>query len=765
MDSTRLTETPETPHNLGLYRLEGFSGSRRQLLTLHDWLTGGDDLPAIAISGEQGMGKSTLATAVAWNHFHHFSDGIIRVSPAGTNPFRLYDVVRTLDSVLGTALTRISDDRWGIGILEQLYKRKRLLILDKLSGGTLQELNTLVSIIGHLHENEGQSRIVLIDRNFSSAIANLVQYQHIDLKGFDVADVPEFIWKRAPVQVRDAALRHVDDLHTLTCGSPLCMRFALGLMIDFPWEELAGILRGWSELSVDNPDQVSPHALCSFAVENYALQNPQAVVLLSRMVHGVGGITFSALNSLFWDDLGTSAELQSTLEALAERGLIEVDRLNERAYIHPIVRRYLNENAVMLGEEWDRRHAAFYVTRVQQYQKLPLQRWPEVDKDWGNIFVGADWCARRVERLFEGSALEIIADPKTDPAALAKIVSGQPSAAPRGTGRWGVLLAARLACSDRLATRSHLRPGFGRLCFLAPSARYRALAGRRRAVCPCDGRYAQLRLVPDEYRAPDVLPRAACPKLSPGWTAPARSSTSATCSLTSPISTPTWAPPTVCSTSRAAPSTASRLPSTARRSLSDQPALATAYMNLGSAYFSLNQHEQALAEHAKALRVALRLQDKHLTASAYNNMGWRWRPPSGTTTPSTPTNTPCVCFASWMTSSASAPATTILGRSAMPAARLSRPCSGMIAIASSSNSVAPGPTWPPRCTTSAMWRSNRAPASRRMPTSRRAATSMPPSTSTTTWPKRKRCCASWPTSGVPVAAAGNGLYAAPRGKR
>ena len=66
-----------TPHNLGLYRLEGFSGNHAALLTLHDWLTGGDDLPAIAISGEQGNGKSTLATAVAWNHFHHFSDGIV----------------------------------------------------------------------------------------------------------------------------------------------------------------------------------------------------------------------------------------------------------------------------------------------------------------------------------------------------------------------------------------------------------------------------------------------------------------------------------------------------------------------------------------------------------------------------------------------------------------------------------------------------------------------------------------------------------------
>ena len=30
LDLTSLIEPPETPHNLGLYRLEGFSGSRRQ---------------------------------------------------------------------------------------------------------------------------------------------------------------------------------------------------------------------------------------------------------------------------------------------------------------------------------------------------------------------------------------------------------------------------------------------------------------------------------------------------------------------------------------------------------------------------------------------------------------------------------------------------------------------------------------------------------------------------------------------------------------
>ena len=121
-----------TPHNLGLYRLEGFGGRRAQLLQLNEWMTGGDDLPAIAISGEQGNGKSTLATAAAWNHFHHFTDGIVRVGAAGVTRFRLYDVVRTMDTVFGTTLTRISEERWGISILEQLYRRKRLLILDEL---------------------------------------------------------------------------------------------------------------------------------------------------------------------------------------------------------------------------------------------------------------------------------------------------------------------------------------------------------------------------------------------------------------------------------------------------------------------------------------------------------------------------------------------------------------------------------------------------------------------------------------------------------
>ncbi|MCB0053451.1 MAG: hypothetical protein KDE24_28355, partial [Caldilinea sp.] len=77
------------------------------------------------------------------------------------------------------------------------------------------------------------------------------------------------------------------------------------------------------------------------------------------------------------------------------------------------------ENAAMLGEEWDRRHAAFYVKQAEQYQMLPLQRWNEVDLDWGNIFAGADWCAERVTRIFERDPLEMLeaAEPAVEAVA------------------------------------------------------------------------------------------------------------------------------------------------------------------------------------------------------------------------------------------------------------------------------------------------------------------------------------------------------------
>ncbi len=258
---------------------------------MHAWLTGGDDLPVIAISGEQGNGKTTLATAAAWNHMHDFPDGIVRVGAAGVARFRLYDVVRTFDTIFGTTMTRVSQDRWGLSILEQLYRRRRLLILDELSGATPQELETLVDIIAHLHDAGGHSRIVLIDRNFSPAIANLCQSQHLNLQGLTPGELPDFIRRRAPAQVVEAALPRVDELHALTLGRPFPLRLVLGLLLNFGWTELADLLHGimQSDGAADTTD------LVAFAVESFAALAPQAGPLLDRLVTAAGGASLPRL--------------------------------------------------------------------------------------------------------------------------------------------------------------------------------------------------------------------------------------------------------------------------------------------------------------------------------------------------------------------------------------------------------------------------------------------------------------------------------------
>lgn len=586
-----------TPNNLTSYRLQGFVGSRSRLLALHEWLTGGDDLPAIAISGEQGDGKSTLAVAAAWNHFYDFSDGIIQVSPAGVSPFRLYDVVRTMDTVLGTALTRASDDRWGISILEQLYKRRRLLILDKLAGATERELATLVEIIGHLHENEGDSRIILIDRRFSANIANLVQHQHIHLSGLPHEDLGAFVAARAPQHVRAVAEQHAEAIYALAQSSPMCMRFIFGLLEEFSMDDLESVLLGVG----DQESGVSAGNICAFALETYALQNPAAGVFLSRLVRAVGGVYEHALYELFWADLGPVEEYERTVAELASRALIERDPFRLRVVLHPIVRRYLEENAAMLGEEWDRRHAAFYVKQAEQYQMLPLHRWSEVDPDWGNIFAGADWCTKRLIRIFQREPEELIRIGESDMATLLEQIDLPSVRAdlrlakdyalalahyafwrhPPGILRWLTVGAVAAQATQNMRDYAWFLTNIGRQYFFLGRVE-EGVAWLKRAAPIFDERdiLADLAYVYTDlgtsYRILDD-PRRALDYFTAAFTCVAQ--------------------------------------------LGDPHGLATAYMNLGSAYFSLNQPERALTEHQRALRVALRSDDKHLLASIYNNVG------------------------------------------------------------------------------------------------------------------------------------------------
>jgi tetratricopeptide (TPR) repeat protein len=586
------------PHNLGAYRLNGFSGRRSQLLMLHEWLAGGQGKTALAISGNQGNGKSTLATAAAWNNIHHFPDGVIWVGAAGQDRFRLYDIVRTLDTILGTTLTRVSEDRWGIGILEQLYRRKRLLILDELSGATPDEIHTLVTIIGHLHEAGGHSRILLIDRDINPQIAALVGDRHLHLEGMTLEETVGFVQKRAPEQVRGIALRHLKELHQHTAGRPLSMRLVLGLLLDLgSWME---VQRSLQELPQHN-GAVRMSSLAAYAIENFAAFWPQAGPLLARLVSAAGGATYTALRELFWTDLGLAEELDETLQALVERALVEEDRFRQRIVVQPVVRRYLAQGAVMLGEEWDRIHATYYLHFARRYSELPLNRWSEVDSEWGNIHLGADWCTDRVERIWDRSPIGLVREslehtegleiPIDDPVAKEDLRLTRNYALalthyafwrhPPGILRWLAAGAVAAYALGDLGSYGWLLANIGRQLFF-----------KGEVQAATDWLYRALRIFDER----DMLTELAYVHTDIGTSLRV-------------IDEPRQALDHFWSAFEAV------------AQIGDTQSLATTYINLGSAYFSLHNYEKAVEQHRKALRIALRLGHGQLAAGAYNNIG------------------------------------------------------------------------------------------------------------------------------------------------
>jgi tetratricopeptide (TPR) repeat protein len=383
----------------------------------------------------------------------------------------------------------------------------------------------------------------------------------------------------------------------LTGGRPLGVRLLLGLLLDFALPDLVAML----DDRTDDTRALPVRNLVAFAVENFAVFNPQIGPLLERLVSAAGGASLSALRDLFWHDLGTVSELEQSITALAERGLIEYDLYRQRVVLHPLVRNYLEQNAVMLGEEWERSHARYYLQYAQRYVAMPIERWREIDTEWGNIYRGADWCQQRIRRLWGQEPLALL---ESESAKGLKLILPTDERHLvddlRLTKAYGVALAhyafwrhppgsidwiatgavAALGLSD-LRDYGGLLMNIGRQLFFTGE------------LTEAIGWLEQAQKIFDER---DLLMELAYVLTDLG--------------------------------------TSYRVRNEARRALTyfhaafdavaplgDQRALATAYMNMGSAHYSLNNYERALQEHRKALRIAVRLEDDRMAGSAYNNMG------------------------------------------------------------------------------------------------------------------------------------------------
>jgi tetratricopeptide (TPR) repeat protein len=269
--------------------------------------------------------------------------------------------------------------------------------------------------------------------------------------------------------------------------------------------------------------------------------------------------------------------------------------------MHPTVRRYLDQNAALLGEEWERRHATYYCKVAEQYQVVPLERWPQIDPEWGNIYRGADWCAARVERLWQRPPLELFAAAQADT---------QPLPLPPEAQAWLDDLRLTRAYAVALAHYAFWRH--------PPGIQHWLEAGAAAALALTDVRdYAWLLMnigrqaffTGEVEAATEWLKRAAdifdsrdlLGELAYAFTDLGTSYR-------------------ILDRSRLALNYF-RAAFECVAQLGDQLGLATAYINMGSAHYGMNEFERALQQYRKALRIALRHSNNQQIASAYNSMG------------------------------------------------------------------------------------------------------------------------------------------------
>lgn len=405
----------EIRHNLGLYRLRGFSGRRSALRQLQGRLGDPGTTPVIAVVGPSGVGKSALVTAAVWSAINEFPDGCVWAAAAGLERFRFQDIVHNLTSVLGFDHSWHNRAQWSTGIRELLYRRRRVLVLDELESVSDADRQLLLQTFRNLETADTPSRVVLVADRLTPEMEELAQETVLHLGGLSRYDT-EVFWQTLQAPATDAG-----TVHDLTGGLPLSIRLLAGLLRAHP-ECLEQVIR-----AVEAGSEPSLDVLIRLAEDSVAQESSDAMQVLERLNMAAGGASYLAIRDLFWpgdsdmvlhvaeapqwtvgSQTALGPGLQRVLGLLQERALLEDVPTQARAVIHPAVRRRLEADRHAQSRDWRNAHARYYVRFVSWFERPDQLYWSALEPEWGNIRQAADWCVHIMQEVC-GDDLESLA--------------------------------------------------------------------------------------------------------------------------------------------------------------------------------------------------------------------------------------------------------------------------------------------------------------------------------------------------------------------
>ncbi len=466
------TSEPIIPrNNLGLYRLQRMVAGDRGVALVDDRWDAPEAGPLL-VTGSAGSGKSSLITSAAWHSRGRFPGGIIWVSAAGREPFRLEDIYFALDAVLGTSILIQPLGARAPAALSHLDAEPRLLVLDELEQLEEASSGQVLDLVRRIGAG-GKSKAVAIAEEFSEDWRREFATDPLlppPLQPDDVIALADSVL--ASESARDAVRDTRGELTRVTGGNPLLCRLALGLVRNASTSaDVAAALAALERKPIGD--------WLAAAEADLRRSNPAAAALLAKLAAASAGASIEVIAEHYWTDSGEAAEASDALSCLTERGLLARGR--ERVYLHPAVRQYLARQPDPACDQacladLERQLTEHYLGVSARYSTTPYEQWAEYDADWPNIRHFANLAVERLEAQL-GRRLSEVGDDEELPAEAGPLLRTVEEYAlrllplilrrhPRASRRW--LSAGRH--SSRLQGHPHraaqLQAALGGLCYV-----------------------------------------------------------------------------------------------------------------------------------------------------------------------------------------------------------------------------------------------------------------------------------------------------------